>query len=114
MVVSESNLATDYIVVLVTTENRDIAEKISQTLLSEKLIACANIISPVFSCFLWQGKVKKAEECLVIMKTKRSLFGELSLCVKSLHSYEVPEIIALPIAEGSENYLSWIGTVVRQ
>lgn len=107
-------MTTDYIVVLVTAENRDQAEKISQELLAEKLIACANIISPVFSCFLWQGKVKKAEECLVVMKTKRSLFGEISLCVKSMHSYEVPEVIALPIIDGSENYLSWMGTVVRQ
>lgn len=112
--VSELILTTDYIIVLVTAENRDQAEKISQELLAEKLIACANIISPVFSCFLWQGKVKKAEECLVIMKTKRSLFGEISLCVKSMHSYEVPEVIALPIIDGSENYLSWMGTVVRQ
>jgi periplasmic divalent cation tolerance protein len=107
-------LTTDYIIILVTAENRDQAEKISQELLAEKLIACANIISPVFSCFLWQGKVKKAEECLIIMKTKRSLFGEISLCVKSMHSYEAPEVIALPIIDGSENYLSWMGTVVRQ
>jgi periplasmic divalent cation tolerance protein len=100
--------------VLVTAENRDQAEKISTTLLSEKLIACANIISPIFSCFLWQGKVKKAEECLIIMKTKRSHFGEIALCVKSMHSYEVPEVIALPVVEGTESYLSWMGTVIRQ
>lgn len=107
-------LVTDYIIVLVTTNDKAEAEKISQTLLSEKLIACANIISGVTSCFIWQGKVKKAEECLVIMKTRKSLFGELQLCVKAMHSYEVPEILELPIVDGSEQYLSWLGSVIRQ
>jgi periplasmic divalent cation tolerance protein len=100
--------------VLVTTKDKDQAEKISQTLLAEKLIACANIVSPVSSFFLWQGKVDKAEECLVVMKTRKSLFGELSLCVKALHSHEVPEVLALPIADGSEAYLSWMSSVLRQ
>ena len=104
-------LVTDYIIVLVTTNDKAEAEKISQTLLAEKLIACANIISRVTSCFIWQGKVKKAEECLVIMKTRKSLFGELQLCVKAMHSYEVPEILELPIVDGSEQYLSWLGSV---
>jgi len=108
------HLTTEFIVVLITTADKSEAEKISQTLLSEKLIACANIISPVTSCFLWQGKIDKTEECLVIMKTRRSLFGELLLCVKGLHSYEVPEVLALPVADGSESYLSWMGSVLKQ
>lgn len=108
------HLVTDYIIVLVTTNDKAEAEKISQTLLAEKLIACANIISNITSCFLWQGKVKQAEECLVVMKTRKSLFGELQLCVKAMHSYEVPEILELPIVDGSEQYLSWLGSVIRQ
>ena len=107
-------LTTDFIIVLITTADKSEAEKISKTLLSEKLIACANIISPVSSCFLWQGKIDNAEECLVIMKTRRSLFGELLLCVKGLHSYEVPEVLSLPVADGSESYLSWMGSVLKQ
>ena len=106
-------LTTEFIIVLITTADKSEAEKISETLLSEKLIACANIISPVASCFLWQGKIDKAEECLVIMKTRRSLFGELLLCVKGLHSYEVPEVLALPMVEGSKVYLDWIDSVLR-
>ena len=108
------SLVTDFIVVLVTAKDKEQAEKISKTLLAEKLVACANIISPVSSLFLWQGKVDRAEECILIMKTRKSLFGELQLCVKALHSYEVPEILALPIVDGSENYLSWMGSVIRQ
>ncbi len=108
------HLTTDFIIVLVTTKDKAEAEKISQTLLAEKLIACANIISPVASCFLWQGKVDRAEECLVVMKTRKGLFGELSLCVKALHSYEVPEVLALPIVDGSEAYLSWLSSAIRQ
>jgi len=107
------HLTTDFIIVLVTTKDKAEAEKISQTLLAEKLIACANIVSPVASCFLWHGKVDSAEECLVVMKTRKSLFGELSLCIRSLHSYEVPEVLALPIVDGSEAYLSWMSSVLR-
>lgn len=106
-------MTTDFIIVLVTTKDRAEAEKISQTLLQEKLIACANIISPVASCFIWQGKIDKAEECIVVMKTRKGLFAELALCVRALHSYEVPEVLALPIVEGSEAYLAWLGSVLR-
>lgn len=108
------HLTTDFIIVLVTTKDKAEAEKISQTLLSEKLIACANIISGVTSCFLWQGKTNQSEECLIVMKTRKSLFSQLQLCVRALHSYEVPEVLALPIIDGSEAYLSWLGTTVRQ
>ena len=107
-------LTTDFIIVLVTTKDKAEAEKISKTLLQEKLIACANIVNPVASKFLWQGKIDRAQECLIIMKTRKGLFGELSLCVKALHSYEVPEVLALPIVDGSEAYLAWMSSVLRQ
>ena len=75
---------TNYIIVLVTTANKLEAEKISQALLKEKIIACANIINPVTSFFNWQGKVDKCEECLVIMKSRRDLFTELTERVKAI------------------------------
>jgi periplasmic divalent cation tolerance protein len=90
-----------YIIVFVTTANKAEAEKISQALLQENLIACANIISPVTSFFHWKGRVDCAEECLVVLKSRRGLFSQLAERVKALHSYEVPEILALPIVEGS-------------
>ncbi len=102
-----------YIIVLVTTANKAEAEKIAQTLLKEKLIACANIISPVTSFFRWKGTIDKAEECLVVMKSRMDLFAELVEHMKGLHSYEVPEILALPIVEGSEGYLAWMGEVLK-
>ncbi len=107
-------MTTDFIIVLVTTKDKAEADKISQALLSEKIIACANIISAVASCFLWEGKIDRAEECLVIMKTRKDLFSELSARVKVLHSYEVPEVLALPVVDGSEEYLEWMREVLKQ
>ncbi len=103
----------DFIVVLVTAKDRAEAEKISRSLLEEKLIACVNIVGSVTSCFLWQGKLDKAEECLLIMKSRADLFSELLQQVKRLHSYEVPEILALPVALGSVDYLAWIQSVLK-
>jgi len=95
-------------IVLVTASSREEAEEIVQRLLEEKLIACANIISPVHSLFWWQGKIDQAQEHLILMKTRRDLFEKLTEIVKSLHSYTVPEIIAIPIIEGSADYLVWL------
>ena len=97
-----------YIIVLVTTASKQEAENIAQHLLKEQLIACANITGPVSSLFRWSGKIERAEEYLVFMKSHKGLFEKLVETVKALHSYEVPEIIALPIVEGSEAYLGWL------
>ena len=104
---------TDFILVLVTTANKEEAEKIAQKLLGDKLIACANIISPITSYFHWSGKIDCAEECLVVMKSRMDLFGALVECVKGLHSYEVPEVLALPIVAGFESYLGWVDEVLK-
>jgi periplasmic divalent cation tolerance protein len=93
---------------MVTTAGREEAETIVQRLLEAKLIACANIIGPVSSHFHWSGKMKKAEEYLILMKSRKDLFEKLSETVKALHSYEVPEILALPIIEGSKAYMDWL------
>ena len=99
-----------YIVVMVTTTSVQEAEKIVQRVLKERLIACANIIGPVSSFFHWSGKMEKAEEYLIFMKSRKDLFEKLAETVKALHSYEVPEIIVLPIVEGSKAYLDWLGS----
>jgi periplasmic divalent cation tolerance protein len=103
----------DYIIVLATTANKAEAEKISQALLKERLIACANIINPVTSFFFWSGKIERAEECLMVMKSRRDLFAELAERLKGLHSYEVPEVLAIPIVEGSAAYLDWMSEVLK-
>jgi periplasmic divalent cation tolerance protein len=104
---------TPYIIVIVTTANKAEAEKISQALLQERLIACANIINSVTSFFHWKGNVDCAEECLLVMKSRHDLFEQLAMRVKALHSYKVPEILALPIVEGSAAYLSWMFEELR-
>ena len=101
-------MKTPYIVVLVTTANREEAEKILDILLEARLVACGNILSEVASVFRWAGKIEKAEECLVLLKSRKDLFERIAEVVKKLHSYEVPEIIAFEIADGSEAYLNWL------
>jgi periplasmic divalent cation tolerance protein len=96
------------IVVLVTAPSELEAEKIGQTLVGEKLAACANLVRGIQSIFFWQGKVCRESEVLIVIKTRSDLFEPLMARVKSLHSYTVPEIIALPIIKGSEDYLRWI------
>ncbi len=98
----------DEIVLLVTTPTVEEAEKISNRLVEEGLVACANIVPSVRSIFWWEGKVSRETEALIIMKSRRALFDRIVSAVKPLHSYTVPEIIALPIVSGSEEYLKWL------
>ena len=98
---------------MVTAPSKQEAEKIAQHLLKEKLIACANIIGPVSSLFHWSGKTEKAGEYLILLKSRRDLFEKLSEAVKALHSYEVPEILALPVVDGSKAYLDWMESCLR-
>ena len=97
-----------YNIVIMTTPNKQEAMKIVRTLLEERLIACANIMDSVSSFFWWQGKIEEEKEVLVIMKSHEALFNKLSQKVTELHSYDVPEILALPIVEGSQSYLKWM------
>jgi periplasmic divalent cation tolerance protein len=104
----EDNLKNKHIIVIVTTAQKTEAEKITRALLEEKLIACANIIGPVHSLFWWRGKIENAEEHIILMKTQADMFEKIAERVKVLHSYEVPEIIALPITKGFKPYLEWL------
>ena len=106
-------MKNDYIIILVTCKDKLEAEKITQTLLKERLIACGNIVNPVTSFFNWLGKIDKEEECLIVMKSRRDLFEQVADQVKGLHSYEVPEILALPIVEGSKTYFDWMSIVLK-
>ena len=101
------------IVIFITTKDIDEADKIAVTLTQEKLIACANIVRGVQSVFWWEGKVNYSEETLMIIKSEERVFDKIVERVKSLHSYKVPEIIALPIVDGNPDYLKWIDESVR-
>ncbi len=96
------------IVVIVTASNEDEAAKIGSALVDERLAACANIVPKIRSIYRWEGKVQDEPEALMLIKTTTERFEELEKRVKELHSYSVPEIIAIPIGAGSSDYLSWI------
>lgn len=97
-----------YIIIYITTGSINEAKKIGRVLIDEKLVACSNIISPIRSIYKWKGKVCDDKEALMVLKTKKKLFNQIVKRVEKLHSYDVPEIIAMPIIEGSSKYLSWI------
>ena len=106
---------TNKIVVLVTCGSIKEAQQIGRALVDRKLVACANILRvPVHSIYRWKGKVDVAKEVLLILKSSRSRFGAMDSAIRKLHSYDVPEIIALPIAAGSRGYLDWISRSVRR
>ena len=105
-------MKNQYIVIFVTAKDKAEARKITQGLLKEKLVACVNIVGGIESHFRWQGKIDKANEVLLVIKTKQKSFEEIVSKVKLFHSYENPEIIALPIIAGSWAYLKWIDEVV--
>lgn len=101
-------MGKNYLVVFITTANAVEAQRIANILLSERKAACINIVPQVHSRFWWQGKIDSADETLLIVKTKASLLDDLISLVKENHSYEVSEIIALPIVGGNQDYLRWI------
>ena len=104
---------TGKIVIFITTSSEPEAHKIADLLLTKRKAACVNVVPKVDSSFWWQGKLDSARESLLVIKTKASLLSEVVDLVKAAHSYEVPEIIALPIIGGNEDYLKWIDGEVR-
>ena len=100
---------TGYIIAFVTAASEEEAARIGQAIVGEKLAACVNIIRSIRSIYRWQGRIEDGQEVLLIIKTKEILFENLKKRVKELHSYSVPEIIALPLVGGDEQYLNWLG-----
>ena len=101
--------ATDEIVVFVTASSEEEAARIGRKLVEAGLADCANIVPRIRSIFRWQGTVSDEQESLIILKSRAGLFEKLASTVKVLHSYQVPEVIALPIQKGAADYLKWIG-----
>jgi len=102
-----------YLLGYITTKDKKEAEKISWSLLKSKLIECVNIVDKVKSIYWWQGKIEDSEECLMLVKTKKSLAKKIIDKVKSLHSYRCPCIIFIPIETGNRDYLKWIDQSTR-
>ncbi|MCK4723867.1 MAG: divalent-cation tolerance protein CutA [Dehalococcoidia bacterium] len=105
---------TSDIVVFVTAGTGEEARRIAELLLDQRKAACVNIVPKVDSLFWWQGKLDSAQESLLIIKTVASLLPDVVSLVKGIHSYEVPEVIAMPIIGGNEDYLKWIDSEVKE
>ncbi len=102
-----------YCVVLVTVKNRREAKGIARVLIEKRLAACVNIINNIESLFRWQGKIDSALETMLIIKTKRVKVLKVIKAVKAMHSYDLPEIISLPVSSGFKPYLNWINESIR-
>ncbi|MFA5164358.1 MAG: divalent-cation tolerance protein CutA [Candidatus Omnitrophota bacterium] len=102
-----------YIAVFITAGSEVEAVKIAKCLVVNKLAACVNIIRNIRSVYSWKGKLEDSTECLLVAKTTEGLFGKLERSVKRMHSYECPEIIAIPLKAGNREYLDWIGGSVK-
>jgi len=97
-----------YIQIITTTDRREEAENIAKRLVEKRLVSCAQILGPIKSIYWWKGNMEEAEEWMIFFKTKMELFKDVESSIKEIHSYEVPEIIAVPITGGSKDYFSWI------
>lgn len=101
-------MKSNFVVVLVTADSEVEAEAIAKSLVENQLAACVSL-SPIRSIYTWQGEIHSAAEWQLVIKTELAKFEDLKTKVRAMHSYEVPEIIAIPIVAGSEAYLDWLG-----
>lgn len=101
---------TDKIVILSTCATQEEGELLARALLDARLAACINVIPRMRSFYRWKGAIESADECLLLIKSSRPLFEPLKAALEKVHSYEVPEVVALPVVEGAESYLNWMAT----
>jgi periplasmic divalent cation tolerance protein len=101
-------MKADFVVVMVTAGSAEEAAGIGRALVTERLAACANVVGPIRSIYRWEGAVEDATEHLLLVKARRADVAALEARVRELHSYDVPEVVALPIADGSAAYLAWL------
>ena len=104
----QGEIVTDKLVVLITAADKKECRKIARHLVEARLAACVNITGPIESIYRWQGKIARDREYQLFIKTTREIFPEIKLAISKLHSYENPEVICLPVIDGSEKYLQWV------
>jgi periplasmic divalent cation tolerance protein len=102
-----------YIQVATTTENKQDAERIAKALVERRLAACVQLLGPVVSTYWWKNNIETAQEWLCYIKTRKALYDEVEEAIKGVHPYETPEIIAMPIVAGSDDYLDWLNQELR-
>jgi len=98
----------DYVQIVTTTASREDAARIAQALVGERLAACVQVLGPIASTYRWQGAIETGQEWLCLIKSRGELYGRIEEAIRRLHPYEVPEILALPVAAGSPAYLAWL------
>jgi periplasmic divalent cation tolerance protein len=104
---------TDCIQVLTTAPSQEEAARIARALVEERLAACVQVLGPVASTYRWQGAIETSQEWLCIAKTAKGLYPEVEQAVRRVHSYQVPEILAVPVTAGSADYLAWLAGEVK-
>ncbi|HOJ70991.1 MAG TPA: divalent-cation tolerance protein CutA [Syntrophorhabdaceae bacterium] len=104
----------EYIQISTTTDTIDIAEAIAKRLVESRLAACVQIIGPIKSIYWWQGDIEASQEWLCLIKSTKGLFRDVEDAIKAVHPYKVPEIVAVPIINGSDDYINWIGNEVKK
>ena len=103
---------TDKIIVFVTCESKDQADKIAETVVTEKLAACVNVLPGIRSCYVWKEELNWSDEVLLLIKTTRGRFEQMQERVRAMHTYEVPEVVGVTIDDAFQKYLDWIDTNV--
>jgi len=109
----EIKMMEEYIQVITAIEKREDAEEIANAMVEKRLAACVQIVGPIVSTYWWKGNIESAEEWLCIIKSKKELYDELEKAIKEIHPYETPEIFALSVVAGSEDYLKWVSREVK-
>jgi periplasmic divalent cation tolerance protein len=104
----------EYIQVFTTTKKKEDAEKIAKALTKKRLAGCIQIVGPIVSTYWWKGNMETVREWLCLIKSKKTLYNELEKAIKEVHSYETPEIIAVPIISGSKDYLGWLNNELKK
>jgi periplasmic divalent cation tolerance protein len=107
-------LMTDKIVVFTTCGSEEEAHKLAATLIEKRMAACVNITSPVTSVYRWKGAIEKAQEWQLVIKTRRDKFEALRIVLEAAHSYELPEVLAVPVVAGSPTYLAWLESELQE
>lgn len=104
---------TDYVQVLTTVSSPEEAERICDALVEDRLAACVQVAGPISSTYRWQGKVEREQEWQCLAKTEARLYEEVEAAIRRVHSYDEPEILAIPVLAGSRGYLDWVSASLR-
>jgi periplasmic divalent cation tolerance protein len=104
---------TEFIQLLTTTDSRPRADEIARALVEQRLAACVQVVGPVGSTFHWQGKIDIAEEWLCIAKTRADMYDRVEAAIRAVHTYHVPEILAVPVSAGFKGYLDWMSSELQ-